>query len=100
MYCSFCSFLLFFALFFSFLLFFSHFCFFLFFLFYFVLFLFFYCFFWLFYYSFGLFLVVLLLLDVHCGLRCLLNHPLWYMSLTHVKNETMFVCSQLFQAHP
>ena len=50
-------------------------------------------FFWLFYYSFGLFLVVLLLLDVHCGLRCLLNHPLWYMSLTHVKNENN-VCMQ------
>ena len=98
MYCSFCSFLLFFSLFCSFFLIFVFF--FVFFLFYFVLFLFFYCFFWLFYYSFGLFLVVLLLLDVHCGLRCLLNHPLWYMSLTHVKNETMFVCSQLFQAHP
>ena len=63
MYWSFCSFLLFFALF-------LFFVFFAFVLFLFCCFLVLVC----------LFLVVLLLLDVHCGLRCLVCHPLWYMS--------------------
>ena len=61
MYWSFCSFLLFFALF-----------------------LFLFC---CFSVLVCLFLVVLLLLDVHCGLRCLVCHPLWYMSpMSKMKN--------------
>ena len=40
------------------------------------------------FFGFGLFVFVfLLLLDVHCGLRCLVCHPHWYMSpMSKMKN--------------